>query len=110
MNWNEPASLDGRYFGPIPRDGTFAEARMSPLAVLRGISDVVAHLTLRPRGAGYPTARWQDKSRRLRLGRVVEECRNIKRLARGATAHDSLPIRTTPCNFTTARTSHRSAP
>src|SRR5207249_9515166 len=60
MNWNEPASLDGRYFGPIPRDGTFAEARMSPLAVLRGISDVVAHLTVRSGAAGCPRARWQD--------------------------------------------------
>jgi hypothetical protein len=52
----------------------------------------------------------QDKSRRLRLGRMAEECRHIGHFARGATAHDSLPIRTTPCNVTTARTSWALAP
>jgi hypothetical protein len=68
------------------------------------------HSTLRAWGAKYPTARWQDKSRRLRLGRAAQECRHIMHLARGATAHDSLPIRITPCNFTTARTSRTAAP
>ena len=60
--------------------------------------------------AEHSTAAWQDKSRRLRLGRAAEECRHIKHLARGATAHDSLLVRTTPCNFTTGRTSHTPAP
>jgi len=58
----------------------------------------------------HSTAGWQDKSRRLRLGRAGEELRHIRHLARGATAHDSLRIRTTPCNFTTARTSCAPAP
>jgi hypothetical protein len=78
---------------------------MTLLGLVRGISVIVAHSTVRRGGAGYPTARWQDKSRRLRLGRAAEECRHIRHLVRGATAHDSLPIRTNPCNFTTARTS-----
>jgi hypothetical protein len=78
---------------------------MSPLALLRGISDVVAHSTVRAGGAVYPTARWQDKSRSLRLGRAAEECRHIRHLARGAAAHHSLPIRITPWHFTSARTS-----
>ena len=78
---------------------------MSLLAFVRGISDLVARSTVRARGAGYSTARWQDKSRRLRPGRTVEECSHIRHLARGATAHDSLSIDATPCNFTTARTS-----
>ena len=78
---------------------------MSLLALLRGISGVAAYSTVRPGGAGYTTARWQDKSRRLRLGRAVEERRLIRHFARGASAHDRLPIRITPCNFTTVRTS-----
>ncbi len=78
---------------------------MSLLALLRGISPVVADSTMRPVAAEDPTARRQDKSRSLRLGRAAEELRDIRHLARGATARDSLPIRTTPCNFATARTS-----
>src|SRR5262249_53311052 len=78
------------------------ETIMVSLALPRGISDVVAPSTA--------TARWQDKSRSLRLGRAAEECRQIKHLARGATAYDSLPSRTTPCNFTTTRTSPTPAP
>jgi hypothetical protein len=83
---------------------------MSPLALLRGISEVVVESTVRPGRAGHPTERWQDKSRSLRLGRTGEERRDIRRLARGATAHDSPLIRTNSCNFTTARTSHASVP
>ena len=78
---------------------------MSLFALLRGSSDAVAHSTMRPGGAGYPTARWQDKSRSLRLGRAAEECRHSRHLARGASAHDSLSIRANPYNVTTARTS-----
>jgi type IV secretory pathway protease TraF len=26
MNWNEPASLDGRYFGPLPRSAIVGRA------------------------------------------------------------------------------------
>jgi hypothetical protein len=53
---------------------------MSVLALLRGLSDVVAPSTLRPGGAGYPTARWQDKSRRLRPGRMGRYGREIEAL------------------------------
>ena len=78
---------------------------MGSLALLRGISDSLA-LLARRRGAGeHPTARWQDKSRKLRRGREGEERRHIKYLARGATAHDSLPLHTTPWNFAMTRTS-----
>ena len=77
---------------------------------LRGISDGVARLTVRPAGGGHPTARWQDKSRKLRHGRAAEERRNFKHVARGATAVDSLPLRTTPWKFTTTRTSRVTAP
>jgi hypothetical protein len=79
---------------------------MSLLILLRGISDVVVESTVRRGEAENPTARWQDKSRSLRLGRTGEERRNIRLLARGATAYERLPIRTTLCNCTTARTSH----
>lgn len=78
---------------------------MSLLILLRGISDFVVESTVRRGAAVEPNARWQDKSRTLRVGRSGEERWHIRHLARGATAHDSLPIPTTPCNFTTARTS-----
>jgi hypothetical protein len=78
---------------------------MSLLAVLRRISDVLVHSTMSRGEGGDPTARWQDKSRSLRLGRSGEERWHIRHLPRGATAHDSLPSRTTPCDFTTTRTS-----
>jgi hypothetical protein len=83
---------------------------MTLLGLVRGISGAVAHSTVRPGGAGDPTARWQDKSRSLRLGRAAEELRHIRHLARGATTRDSLPIRTSPCNFMTPRTSSTAAP
>jgi hypothetical protein len=82
---------------------------MSLLALLRGVSDIVARLMVTPGRGGHPTVPWQDKSRKLPRGRVTEECRDIKHLARGATAHDSLPIRATACNCATTRTSPASA-
>jgi hypothetical protein len=78
---------------------------MSLLTPVRGISDVVVESTVRRGAPGDPTARWQDKSRRLRRGRAGEELRHIRHLARGATAHDSLLFRSSPCNITTLRTS-----
>jgi hypothetical protein len=87
-----------------------AEAVMSLSVLLRRISDRVARLTVRPWGGGHPTARWQDKSRKLRRGRSVEERKHFKHVARGATAHDSLPLRTTPWKFTTTRTSPAPTP
>ena len=64
------------------------EGAMTLLGLVRGISEVVAHSTAMRGGAEYPTARWQDKSRRLRVGRAVEECRHIRHFARGATEQD----------------------
>lgn len=78
---------------------------MRSLALRRGMSDSVARLAASPGGGGPPTARWQDKSRKVRRGRAGEECRHIRHLAQGATAHDSLPLCATPWQFSTMRTS-----
>jgi hypothetical protein len=67
---------------------------MPRLIVLRGMAYIFARLVVRPGTGGHPTDRTQDKNREVRCGRVAEERRNIRRPARGATAHDSLPIRT----------------
>jgi hypothetical protein len=67
---------------------------MGRFTILRGMAHILARLTVRPGRAGHPTDRWQDKSREVRRGRAVEEGRHIRRFARGATAHDSLHIRT----------------
>ena len=67
---------------------------MGRLTVLRGMAHILVCLVVRPGTGGHPTDRSQDKSREVRCGRVAEERRNIRRPARGATAHDSLPIRT----------------
>ena len=83
---------------------------MTHSALLRANSYVVAGLVLRSGGAGNSTGRWQDKSRSLRRGRAVEECCNIKRFARGATARDRLPFAATPWRLGTNRTSRASAP
>jgi hypothetical protein len=79
------------------------------LALVRGISDRVARLVMRPVGVGHPTERWQDKSREVRRGRMFEESRHTRHFARGATAHDSLPLQTTPWYFSTTRTSRAPA-
>jgi hypothetical protein len=49
--------------------------------------------------------RGQDKSREVRRGRAAEKRRHIRLAARGATAHDSLPIHATRWTFKTMRTS-----
>jgi hypothetical protein len=69
---------------------------MGRLTVLRGMAHILARLVVRPGRGGHPTDRLQDKSREVRCGRSVEERRYIRRFARGAIAHNSLPIRTTP--------------
>jgi len=55
-------------------------------------------------GRLHPTDLRQDKSREVRRSRSVEERRHLRRFARGATAQDSLPIRTTPSKTATTRT------
>lgn len=54
--------------------------------------------------------RWQDKSRKLRRGRVAEELRCIKYILRGAIEPLSLSICITHCDVTTTRTSRTPAP
>src|SRR5258708_5764735 len=39
---------------------------MGSLALLRGISNIVARLAMRPGRGGHPTERWPDKSREVR--------------------------------------------
>ena len=83
---------------------------MDRLALLRGISGRIAHLTVRQWGGANPTARWQDKSRSLRRGWAAEECRRIRHLARGAPARDSLPLGAIHWHFAIMRTSRAPAP
>jgi hypothetical protein len=82
---------------------------MSCLSVFRSMSNILAHLTVRRGRGGQPTDRWQDKSREVRRGRVVQERRHIRHLVRGAIAHNSLPTRATPWNVTTCCTSRTPA-
>jgi hypothetical protein len=63
---------------------------MTGLSMVRMISHVGVRLTVRPRGGGRPTARWQDKSRSLRPGRPAADGRKISDLARCALLRDSL--------------------
>jgi hypothetical protein len=78
-------------------------------ALLRGISCIVVRLVVKPGAARDPSARWQDKSRKLRRGRAVEERKHFKHLARGAPAHDSLPLCVTRWHCSTAHTSRTPA-
>ena len=82
---------------------------MGRLTILRGMAHILARLTVRPGRGGHPTDRWQGKSREVRRGRSTEERRHIRRFARGATAHDSLPIRTAPWKTATTCTSRAPA-
>ena len=78
---------------------------MGSLALLRGISNIVARLAMRPGSGGHPTDRWQDKSREVRGGRSAGKRAMIKDLAQCAPAHESLPIRTSHCKHRQQRTS-----
>jgi len=78
---------------------------MSSLALLSGMSNVLARLAVRPGRGGQPTDRWQDKSREVRPGRSVGKGRHVKRFARCATKYDSMRIRATLWKFGTTRTS-----
>jgi hypothetical protein len=80
------------------------------LILVRGMSHIVVCLVVRPRRANHSTGLWQDKSRKLRHGRVAEEQRGIKQLTRGATTPHSLPICLTHWDFRTARTSRAPTP
>jgi hypothetical protein len=83
---------------------------MGILVLVRGISHGVARLTMRPAAGGHSTERWQDKSRSLRRGRAVEDCRTFRHITRGVPPHDSLSIPAIPWHFTTKRTSRPPVP
>ena len=52
----------------------------------------------------HPTDRWQDKSRKVRCGRVAQERRKIRHFAQRANRHDSVPIRTSTWKIDTSCT------
>jgi hypothetical protein len=63
---------------------------MTGLSMVRMIAHVGVYLAVRPGSGGQPTARWQDKSRSLRPGRMAADGRKISDLARCALMRDSL--------------------
>ena len=79
---------------------------MGSLALLRGISNIVARLAMRPGSGGHPTDRRQDKSREVRGGRSAGNRAMTKDLAQCALAHESLQIRTSHCKYRQQPTSH----
>jgi hypothetical protein len=78
---------------------------MARLTVLRGMAHILVRLRVRPGAGDHPTDLRQDKNREVRCGRSVEERRQIRRFARGAIPHHSLPVRTTPSKTATTRAS-----
>ena len=82
---------------------------MGRLTVIRGMAHILVHLTVKPDRGGHPTNSRQDKNREVRCGRLGEERRQIRRFARGAITHHSLPVRTTPSKTATTRTSRAPA-
>src|SRR5262249_6812840 len=74
-----------------------SEAAMIGVRVDRRNSHDVVAATMGQGWGGRPTARWQDKSREARGGRVAEMRGMIKTLAQCAHAPQSLPIRTNHC-------------
>jgi hypothetical protein len=81
---------------------------MSSLAVLSGMSNILARLAVRPGRGGQPTDRWQDKSRKLRRGRSVGSRRHIRHFARCAPKRNSLRIHATSWKFGITCTSRAS--
>jgi len=78
---------------------------MGSLALLRGISNIVARLAMWPGSGAHPTDRWQDKSREVRRGRSAGKRAMIKDLAQCAPAHESLPDHASHCKYRQERTS-----
>ena len=78
---------------------------MARLTILRGMAHILVRLRVRPGAGDHPTDLRQDKSREVRRGRLVGERKQIRRFARGAITHHSLPIRTTPSMTAITRTS-----
>jgi len=78
---------------------------MGSLALLRGISNIVARLAMWPGSGAHPTDRWQDKSREVCGGRSAGKRAMIKDLAQCAPAHERLPDRASHCKYRQERTS-----
>ena len=74
---------------------------MSDLGMLRRISNVFACLSVRQGRGGDPTERWQDKSRKLRPGRMGEERKQISYLAQFEVWHLTFSNRATHWNIET---------
>jgi hypothetical protein len=83
---------------------------MTGLGMVRMISHVGVRLTLRHRGGGQPTARWQDKSRRLRLGRSVEERGADQGLGDDVSSLPQPAYSQNPLRFSTRRSPHGERP
>jgi hypothetical protein len=81
---------------------------MGSLALLRGISNIVARLSWGQGWGGRPTERWQDKSREVRGGRLDDDSAKIEHLARCAPSCDSLFTLTSPWRCTCDDTSRMS--
>jgi hypothetical protein len=71
---------------------------MTGLGMVRMISHVGVRLTLRHGGGGQPTARWQDKSRNVRPGRLAVEGPWINDLAQCAASRHNVHIAKNPSN------------
>jgi hypothetical protein len=83
---------------------------MADLILLRGMANVIACLIVRSLREGHSAGLGQDKSRKVRSGRAVEECRRIKHRARGATGPRNFLNHATYCDFRVKRTSRVPAP
>ena len=82
---------------------------MSALIIFRTMANIFRAYDGEAGRGGHPTDRWQDKSRKVRRGRVAQERRKIKHFAQRANRHDSVPIRTSTWNNDTSCTFGASA-
>jgi hypothetical protein len=78
---------------------------MTDFGTNRKNSQNIAPVANGQRGGERPAARWQDKSREARGGRLGGMRGMIKDLAQCAPAHQSLPIRTSHCECKQTHTS-----
>jgi hypothetical protein len=79
---------------------------MTGLSMVRMISHVGVRLALRPGSGGRPTARLQDKSRSLRLGRPVEGSATDQRLGNDVPSPPQPAYSQNPLKFSARRSPH----
>jgi hypothetical protein len=77
---------------------------MTCLGVFRTLSNNRACLRVRLGAGGRTTERWQDKSRKVRPGRLVRERRQSRHCAQGANKHGNLSFHASPWKTETACT------